>query len=366
MLRVFALRIVKKPCGAGEVAGRGLLAAGTGAAAEQKQGGEVLLRGSHGNTGDGETFAAGPVEDLRALRHGDLRPLLEKGLEERDLALAQGFDEKGHVDRPFGRHGAGQFAGRLLQVLALAVPLQPFGDHVFDGVFQGVVQVCRVNIVGLHDLVAQTGGDDPVELGGELAGQVVAADQRLLVAVDMLGLLGEIGQCRLGNARAGILQQRGNDVAVLCADQFVADHFADVAPPGDGDLVLPAAVLDDPDQLLVRQQRGAQQHRLSHRELVVGQGHHQGARRCGVARQALGQALADRCFEFMDQLVENIEDQVAFLIAQHMLALKGQLGDLRRQLLTTLDGLVHRQLQQGMKILILIVHSVLPHKGRPT
>src|SRR3546814_1980568 len=79
-------------------------------------------------------------------------------------------------------------------------------------------------------------------------------------------------------------------------------------------LMLAAAVVNDADELFVRQQRAAQQHRLGDVELIVGQRDQQGARRRRIARQAVGQALADRNFELVDQLVENVEDQVALLI----------------------------------------------------
>src|SRR3546814_5944009 len=82
----------------------------------------------------------------------------------------------------------------------------------------------------------------------------------------VLRLLGQGVQRCLGDACAGVLQQRGNDVAVLGANQLVTHRFAEVAAPRDGDLVLPAAVMDDADQLLVRQQRRAQQHRLGSEE----------------------------------------------------------------------------------------------------
>src|SRR3546814_5286722 len=71
----------------------------------------------------------------------------------------------------------------------------------------------------------------------------------------------------------------------VCSSDLVAHRLAEVAAPGDGDLMLAAAVVNDADELFVRQQRAAQQHRLGDVELIVGQRDQQGARRRRIARQ---------------------------------------------------------------------------------
>src|SRR3546814_21071051 len=88
MLGILPLGAIEQAGGARQIARRRFLPSGADAAAQQEEGGKVLLGDAERHTGDREAFAAGAVENLRAPWHGDAAPLLEQRLEQRHLALA--------------------------------------------------------------------------------------------------------------------------------------------------------------------------------------------------------------------------------------------------------------------------------------
>src|SRR3546814_3838337 len=76
MLGILPLGAIEQAGGARQIARRRFLPSGADAAAQQEEGGKVLLGDAERHTGDREAFAAGAVENLRAPWHGDAAPLL--------------------------------------------------------------------------------------------------------------------------------------------------------------------------------------------------------------------------------------------------------------------------------------------------
>src|SRR3546814_18306395 len=89
MLGILPLGAIEQAGGARQIARRRFLPSGADAAAQQEEGGKVLLGDAERHTGDREAFAAGAVENLRAPWHGDAAPPLEQRLAQRHPALAQ-------------------------------------------------------------------------------------------------------------------------------------------------------------------------------------------------------------------------------------------------------------------------------------
>src|SRR3546814_3657727 len=89
MLGILPLGAIEQAGGARQIARRRFLPSGADAAAQQEEGGKVLLGDAERHTGDREAFAAGAVENLRAPWHGDAAPLLEQRLEQRHLARSE-------------------------------------------------------------------------------------------------------------------------------------------------------------------------------------------------------------------------------------------------------------------------------------
>jgi hypothetical protein len=161
----------------------------------------------------------------------------------------------------------------------------------------GVVELGRLDVEVVEDPLSQGGGHPPIKLLGKLRRQIRAVDQGFLEAVDPLRFLDQIGHGGLRDAGVLVFQQRLYDVLVAFLDQRVGDCLTEVAPAGDGDLMLPAAVVNDADQVRVAQQPAFHKDRFGHLDRVVGQVDDEIVRGIAALGQTVTQALADGLLE---------------------------------------------------------------------
>lgn len=236
------------------------LISGPGGAAEQEDGGEVALVDVDRPAGDGQPLAPRFEDEAPDQRLLQPRQAREQRLEQRYLALAQGFYQ-------------------------------------------------------------QLGGDGAagVELVGELVQpvlrQVGAVQQRRAVDLHLLGRLDQRRQHFLGDPRALIVEQ-GLDHGHLAAfDQRLRDGLGNHAAARDRGAVLDGAAANDIDQLGVVEQAAADQNRMRDLAVVVGQHCDQVVGRVGFVGEPVGQAAPHRAFDLLDQPAQDLRHQLAFAVA---------------------------------------------------
>ena len=114
--------------------------------------------------------------------------------------------------------------------------------------------------------------------------------------------------------------------------------------------MLAAAVADDLDQIEVAQQVALQQDRARHFDLVVGQHHHELARRVAGLGEAFAQLTPDRQLDLGEQLFQDLRDQVFFLFGQDLFVAGAKVADFRGQALTSRDRPIEGQFQEEIQV----------------
>lgn len=126
---------------------------------------------------------------------------------------------------------------------------------------------------------------------------------------------------------AGVLQKAFDNGDFIGLDQHVGDGLGDRRANRHGELTFTVAITNNFDELRVLQDIAAHQYRMRNFGIVVCQRENQFRGRVGLVGQTDCQMLADRYFDFMDQLPQNIAHGCAFAFVQDTVLVEEQVAD---------------------------------------
>ena len=169
-----------------------------------------------------------------------------------------------------------------------------------------------IDLVPLHEIFAKlfrNHRDQPLHQQG---GQFAALHQRhgniriVRIAFD------EYGCRRLVDDGARIVNEPQHGAAVPAMGDRLGNRRGDIRPSGDGALFGRRAVIDEPDQILVRQHGRALENRYRHLVDIPRELEHDIARRARIVVDASRQRLAHGDRDVMDEEAENLMGEFAF------------------------------------------------------
>src|SRR5690606_9481735 len=142
-----------------------------------------------------------------------------------------------------------------------------------------------------------------------------------------------------------------------------ADRGVEVVALGDGEQMLLAARLDDLDKVRLGEASALEKDRAGDLDLVIGEQGDQAVRNIGEISEFFGKILPERRLDFTQQPAENAEDERLLLLAQALLFLDEQVGDVAKKLAPGALAAVPRQGDQSRQLFIVTVchtQSVVP------
>src|SRR5690606_6756113 len=242
----------------------------------------------------------------------------------------------------------------LIELIALdeltdeQVGMRALGRHV-KAIFglrranDPLTQFQFINLEMFEDMATQRRRDPPEHLVRKIGRNIVARDQRLLEAVDPAGFLNQILHALAGDPGVAILDQLRDHILIAIADQKVADRGVEVVALGDGEQMLLAARLDDLDKVRLGEASALEKDRAGDLDLVIGEQGDQAVRNIGEISEFFGKILPDRRLDFTQQPAENAKDERLLLLAQALLFLDEQVGDVAKKLAPGALAAVPRQ-----------------------
>ncbi len=122
---------------------------------------------------------------------------------------------------------------------------------------------------------------------------------------------------------------------------------------------------DDLDEVGVVQDPAPGEDGMGDLDLVVGEREHQVAGRVRLVGEALGELLAHRHLDVVDELAEDVRHERALGVGQDVVAAEEEVAHHGGQLRAAGDGLLARELEEGVDLGAGAV-ARLPRLGRPT